>query len=71
MAGLNFSKQIELVSLLAEQLINDCRKVNSETHKFNLQNTVLGPSAMHDKIVRLRNELITLDKVLKEEERKW
>lgn len=71
MADINFIKQIELVSLLAEQLINDCRKVNSETNKFKLQNTVLGPSAMHDKIVRLRNELIMLDKVLKEEERKW
>lgn len=68
MADINFIKQIELVSLLAEQLINDCRKVNSETHKFNLRYTALGPSAMHDKIVRLRNELITLDKVLKEEE---
>lgn len=70
MADINFIKQIELVSLLAEQLISDCRKVNSEKNKFNLQNTVLGPSAMHDKIVRLRNELITLDKALKEEERK-
>lgn len=71
MADINFIKQIELVSLLAEQLINDCRKVNSETRKINLQYTALGPSAMHDKIVRLRNELITLDKALKEEERKW
>ena len=71
MADINFIKQIELVSLLAEQLINDCRKVNAETKKFKLQYTPLGPSAMHDKIVRLRNELITLDKVLKEEERKW
>lgn len=71
MADINFSKQIELVSLLAEQLINDCRKVDSEPHKRNIQYTALGPSAMHDKIVRLRNELITLDKTLKEEERKW
>lgn len=71
MADINFIKQIELVSLLAEQLINDCRKVNSETHKFNLRNTALGPSAMHDKIVRLRNELITLDKALKKEGEKW
>lgn len=71
MADINFIKQIELVSLLAEQLINDCRKVNAETQKFKLRYTPLGPSAMHDKIVRLRNELITLDKVLEEEERKW
>ena len=71
MAKLDFSKQIELVSLLAEQLINDCREVDLYQHKRNIQWTALGPSAMHDKIVRLRNELITLDKVLKEEERKW
>ena len=71
MADINFIKQIELVSLLAEQLINDCRKVDSTPHKRNIQNTALGPSAMHDKIVRLRNELIALDKALKEEERKW
>lgn len=71
MADINFIKQIELVSLLAEQLINDCRKVNAETSKFNLRYTALGPSAMHDKIVRLRNELITLDKALKEEGEKW
>lgn len=70
MADIDFSKQIELVSLLAEQLINDCWKVYLETSKFKLQYTVLGPSAMHDKIVRLRNELITLDKALKEEEGK-
>lgn len=71
MADLIFCKQIELVSLLAEQLINDCREVDSETNKFNLQNTVLGPSAMHDKIVRLRNELITLDKALKGDKTKF
>lgn len=71
MADLIFYKQIELVSLLAEQLIKDCREVNSETNKFNLRYTALGPSAMHDKIVRLRNELSTLDKVLEEEEREW
>lgn len=71
MANISFNKQIELVSLLAEQLIHDCRKVDSEPHKFNIFNTALGPSAMHDKIVRLRNELLALDKALKEEERKW
>lgn len=71
MENISFKKQIELVSLLAEQLINDCREVNSETNKFNLRYTALGPSAMHDKIVRLRNELSTLDKVLEEEEREW
>lgn len=71
MANISFNKQIELVSLLAEQLIHDCVKINSETSKFKLRYTDLGPSAMHDKIVRLRNELSALDKALKEEERKW
>lgn len=71
MENISFKKQIELVSLLSEQLINDCVKVELEPHKRNLQYTTLGPSAMHDKIVRLRNELCALDKALKEEERKW
>ncbi|MGM9763560.1 MAG: hypothetical protein ACI3ZQ_06035 [Candidatus Cryptobacteroides sp.] len=71
MANLNFTEQTELVSLLFNQLIDDCEKVGNEPHKRKIYYTALGPSAMHDKIVRLRNELLALDKALKEEERKW